>query len=195
VKRELHPAEIRGLRELYAFSRQLVDHWSDLAERIGAETPTAAALRSGAGAARELLGELEPVTAGYDLHGRPAAQGLGGAIARQRTAVRDRFLERGQAVRFAVEEIVHLCVLLGYLARAAQAADDSELADFCLRWERKLRRHEGTARKAAAELGADPGGAIEPLHGSGVGKALHGVGYALGTAGEWFDRRASRRGS
>ncbi len=100
MKRELHPAEIRGLRELYAFSRQLVAHWSDLAERIGDEAAIAALRAQPASAARELLGELEPVTAGYDLHGRPAAQGVGAGIARQRTGVRDRFLERGQALQW-----------------------------------------------------------------------------------------------
>ncbi len=193
MARELHPAEIRGLRELYAFSRQLVAHWPDLAERVGGDTPVGLALERGATAGRELLAELEPITAAYDLHGRPAAQGLGAAIARQRAGVRDRFLERGQAVRFATEEVVHLCVLLAYLARAAQAAGDEELSEFCLRWERKLRRHESAARKAAAELGAEPDDAIQPLYGSPIGRAAHGIGYAIGTAGEWFDRRAARK--
>lgn len=193
MARELHPAEIRGLRELHAFSRQLVAHWPALAERAGGDTPAGTALEGGATVGGELLSELEPITAAYDLHGRPAAQGLGAAVARQRVGVRDRFLERGQAVRFAVEEVVHVCVLLAYLARAAQAAGDDELSEFCLRWERKLRRHESAARRAATELGAEPDEAIQPLYGSLVGRAAHGIGYAMGTAGEWFDRRAARR--
>jgi hypothetical protein len=191
MARELHPAESRGYRELYAYSRQLIEHWSALSSQ--AAGPAAEPLAAGVRAVRELLGELEPVTASYGLHGKPAAQGAGAQIARQRTVVRDRFLERGQALRFAVEDVVHLCVLLAYLRSVAESRGDATLAEFCGRWERKLRRHESAVRKAAAELGGDPDGAVEPLHSSAVGRAAHGVGFALGTAGEWFDRRAASR--
>ena len=188
---ELHAAENRGYRELYAFSRQLIEHWSALSRQLG--PPASEALDGGVQAARELLSELEPMTAAYGLHGKPAAQGAGAQIARQRTVVRDRFLERGQALRFAVEDVVHLCVLLAYLGTVAESRGDATLAEFCGRWERKLRRHESAVRKAVVAQGADPDGAVEPLHGSGVGKLAHGLGFAMGTAGEWFDRRAASR--
>jgi len=191
VARALHPAENRGYRELYAFSRQLIQHWSALSGQLGQSA--AGALEGGVQAARDLLRELEPTTAAHGLHGKPAAQGAGAQIARQRTVVRDRFLERGQALRFAAEDAVHLCVLLAYLGRVAEAQSDAELSEFCGRWERKMRRHESAVRKAAAELGGDPDGAVEPLHGSALGRVAHGVGYAAGTAGEWFDRRAASR--
>jgi len=63
MARELHPAENRGYRELYAFSRTMVDHWGWLAGRLGPGSPTAAALERGAAAAHDLISELEPVTA------------------------------------------------------------------------------------------------------------------------------------
>lgn len=188
--RELHPAENRGYRELYAFSRGLIAHWTALSDALG--PPACKPLDAGVHAARGLLSELEPVTAAHGLHGRPAAQGAGAQVGRQRI-VRNRFLERGQALRFAPQDIVHLCVLLAYLAQVAESRGDSELAEFCVRWERKLRRHESAVRKAATLIGADPDGAVEPLHGSVVGRAAHGLGLAAGTAGEWFDRRAAGR--
>ncbi len=191
---ELHPAENRGYRELYAFTRQLITHWGALAQGIGSGSPAGEVLERGVAAGGELIAELEPLTAGYGLYGKPAAQGAGAGIAAQRAAIRDRFLERGQALRFAVEDMVHLCVLLAYLAQVAEARGDERASEFCVRWERKLRRHESAVRKAAAQLGAEPDGAIEPLHGSKVGRAAHGLGNAVGTAGEWFDRRASGRG-
>lgn len=192
MARKLHPAENRAYRELYAFARQMAAHWSGLADQLG---PGAAeALRKGAAAARELIGELEPVTARYGLHGKPAAQGVGVNLARGRSSVRDRFMERNQALRFAVKDVEHLTLLLAYLASVAEARSDSGLAEFCLRWERKLRRHVGAARKAAVAQGADPDGAVEPLDGSLVGKAAHSVGYVAGTVGEWVDRRAGGSG-
>jgi len=186
VARNLHPAENRGYRELYAFARQMAEHWTGLAGQLGG----AEWLDKGSAAARELIHELEPVTARYGLHGKPAAQGVGVNLARSRSGVRDRFLERNQALRFAVKDAEHLTMLLAYLASVAESRSDSELAEFCGRWERKLRRHVGAARKAAVDQGADPDAAVEPLDGSLVGKAAHSVGYVAGTVGEWVDRRA-----
>ena len=194
MARTLHPAENRGYRELYAFARQLVEHWGALTSRLGEGSPATPVLERGAAAVRELIGELEPVTARYGLHGRPAAQGAGAGIARQRAAVRDRFLERNQALRFAVEDAQHVTTLLAYLGNVAEARRDAELAEFCGRWERKLRRHESAARKAAAELGARPDEAVERLDSSPVGKAAHAVNTAVGTAGEWVDRRKAQKG-
>ena len=181
-----HPAENRGYRELYALARQLVDHWSRLTERL-----EVAQLSSGVAAVQGLLDELRPLTASYGLHGKPAAQGVGVSVARSRGEVRDRFLERGQALRLAVLDLQQLTTLLAYLARAAESRRDERLAEFCGRWERKLRRVESAARKAAVEQGGDPDAAIEPLDGSALGRAAHSVSYAVGTVGEWLDRRAA----
>ncbi|MEA2423266.1 MAG: hypothetical protein QOF55_2365, partial [Thermoleophilaceae bacterium] len=73
---ELHAAENRGYRELYAFARSIADHWPKLAERMAgssAERP----LREGAAAAEALIADLERRTPEYGLHGKPAAQGVG----------------------------------------------------------------------------------------------------------------------
>ena len=188
MSRELHPAENRGYRELYAFARQMADHWEALAPAF-----PDAPLERGAGAAGELIEELEPLTAARGLHGHPAAQGVGKTLARQRGVVRDRFLERGQALRFAVEEVQHLVTLLAYLGSVAGTRSDEELGDFCARWVRRLKRLGSEARKAAASLGEDPDDAIEPLDTSRLGRAAHSIGYAFGTVGEWVDRQAAQR--
>jgi hypothetical protein len=85
--------------------------------------------------------------------------------------------------------------LLGYLDAVARSKDHLDLAELLGRWERKLRRLENEVRRAVIALGADPDAAIEPLDSSPLGKAAHGAGYALGTVGEWVDRKtAARRG-
>ena len=190
MPRNLHPAESRGYRELYAFARQMAEHWTALAGQVDAGSGASAPLEKGAGAARELIAELEPVTARYGLYGKPAAQGVGINLARGRSGVRDRFMERNQALRFAVKDVEHLTMLLAYLGSVAASKHDTELAEFCERWERKLRHHVGAARKAAVAQGADPDGAVEPLDASPLGRAAHSVGYVAGTVGEWLDRRA-----
>ena len=134
-----------------------------LAVAVGraADADLAKALDRGAAAAEELIEELAPLTARHDLHGKPAAQGAGKSIAGG-ARVRDRFLERNQAARFAIEDLQHVVTLLAYLARASETSGNAELAEFCGRWERKLKRLEGEARKAAAALGADLDGASRP---------------------------------
>ena len=187
----LHPAENRGYRELYAYSRQLAEHWRALSGAL-ADPDLAKVMDRGAAAAEELIAELAPLTARQGLHGHPAAQVAGKSIAGG-ARVRDRFLERNQAARFAIEDVQHVVTLLSYLARASETSGNGALAEFCGRWERKLKRLEGDARKAAAVLGADLDAAIAPLDESAVGKAAHQVGYVAGTVGEWFDRRAARK--
>jgi hypothetical protein len=186
----LHPAENRGYRELYAYARQLCDHWSALAARLPG-TDAAGVLVKGSESARELISELKPATEAHGLHGQPAAQGVGRSLARQRDGQRDRFLERNQALRFAVEDMQHVTTLLAYLGALADTRGDADLSDLCGRWERKLRRTESAMRKAAVAGGSDPDAAIEPLDGSAAGRAAHTVGYAVGTVGEWFDRWAA----
>ncbi|MEX2195500.1 MAG: hypothetical protein WD844_09470 [Thermoleophilaceae bacterium] len=187
----LHPAENRGYRELYAFSGALVAHWPQLAARLG-PGEAADALEAGVEQARALLTELSEVTARHGLHGRPAAQGVGQRMAGLRNHAADRFLERNQALRFAAQEAQHLSTLAGYLGEVAESRGDDELAGFARGWERRLRRMENTVRKAAIAHGSSPDAAVEPLDPSPVGRAAHGVGQALGTVGEWVDRRAAR---
>lgn len=189
----LHPAENRGYRELYASARQLADHWSALHDHFDGP-PAGPVFGRGAAAARELLEELAPATARYGLFGTPAASGLGASVARQRSGARDRFLERNQAARFAIEDLQHVVTLLAYLARASETSGNGELAEFSGRWERKLKRMEGEARKAAAALAEDLDSAVARLDESAVGKAAHGVGYVAGTVGEWLDRRSAGKG-
>lgn len=187
---ELHPAENRGYRELYAFARQITSHWTDLAQKMSgasAERP----LRDGAAAAQDLIGGLEEITPEYGLYGKPAAQGVGDSLARTRRGVRDRFLERNQALRLAVSDLQHVVTLLGYLEQVARARGDDRLRGFCSDQRARLMPIERTARAAAIELGSNPDAAILPLDTSPAGKVAHGAAYAMGTLGEWLDRRAS----
>src|SRR5215207_8653502 len=124
---DLHPAENRGLRELYLFARQVVHHWSGLAGLLEG-APLADILARGADSARTLIHELEPATAAHGLHGKPAAQGAGVTLARQRAAMRDRFLEVNQAARFAVEDLQHVVTLLGYLEALTSSRGHGDLA-------------------------------------------------------------------
>jgi len=186
----LTPAEHRALRELYALSRQLASHWSALAESLDGEARDV--LRVGAAVARELLRELPERTAPHDLHGRVAAQGVGARLAGARNGVGDAFLERAQALRFAVLDVQHLTTLLGYLERLAQTRGDATLATFHRGWREKLAVSEAEALEVAVAAGEDPDGAIAPLRPSAAGRAAHGLANAVGTAGEWVDRQAAR---
>ena len=194
VAAELHPAENRGLRELYVFARQVVHHWSGLAERLEGSA-LGDVLSRGAESARGLIHELGPVTEAHGLHSKPAAQGAGVTLARQRATMRDRFLEVNQAARFAVEDLQHVVTLLGYLEVVTRARDHADLAELVGRWERKLRRLENEARRTVLSLGADPDAAIEPLDSSPLGRAAHGANFALGAVGEWVDRKVAARRS
>lgn len=191
MTRELHPAENRSLRELYLFGRQMIHHWTGLADKLSG-SPLGDLLSRGADQTRDLLHGLAPVTAEYDLHGKPAAQGAGLTLARQRTGMRDRFLEVNQAARFAVEDLQHVVTLLGYLEALTRSREHNDLAELMGRWERKLRRLENEVRRCVVQLGADPDTAIEPLDGSPLGRAAHGAGYAIGTIGEWVDRKTAQ---
>ncbi|MGZ5332454.1 MAG: hypothetical protein ACXWD7_00925 [Solirubrobacterales bacterium] len=188
----LHPAEHRAYRELYAAARQLLSRWSRLSEAI-ADTEYAGAIDNAALRVRELLEALEPRTAGYELHGRPAAQGVGARIGDVRSAVVDRSLDTGMAVRLAVLDIEHVVTLLGQLASLARARGDDDLERFCTEWEKRLRPEVKAVRKAAVELGGDPDRTARPLDDSPLGQAIHRAGWALGTLGEWFDRTVASR--
>lgn len=187
----MHPAENRGYRELYLTGRQLVQRW----RRLGDSLPPAPAepVRKAADSVERLLSELEPMTARHDLHGNVAAQGSGSRIGAARGAISDRFLERNQALRLALDDLEHVATLLAYLATVSATRGDAELPEFCRSWERRLRRQLGAVRKAAVALGEDPDAAIEPLDPSPVGRAAHGAVYAAGTVGEWVDRQVARR--
>ena len=182
----MHPAEHRALRELYAFTRQLARHWDSLAGRVGGDEATA--LSAGAGAAEDLLGELEPVTSARGLPTATMAQ-LASRFASARPGIPDRALERNQALRFAALDAQHIVTLLGYVANLAAADGDEELRAVCARWERRLRTHERAVRLAAVALGERPDDAIEPADASLVGRAGAKVNSGIGAFGEWFDGR------
>lgn len=188
----LHPAQNRGLRECYAFTRQLVAHWSKLAARAGAGEATEA-LDAGVADGRELLDQLTDLTAGYELYGFPAAQGVGTRIAGARNLVADRTLERNQALRMAVLDAQHLTTLLAYLAALGRSGGDEPMNAFCVRWERRLARRASALRRAAVAEGDRPDRAVERLDPGPAGRLGHGLANAVGTAGEWFDRRAAQR--
>jgi hypothetical protein len=188
----LHPAENRGYRELYLSGRQLVEHWGRLEGKLSG-TDAEAALREGADAVRELLLELEPLTAKHGLHGRFAAQGSGAGIGTTRAAVVDRFLERNQALRSAIDDLGHVVTLLAYLGAVSEGRGHAQLANLCHSWAARLDAAARKAKDAMRELAADPDSAIEPLDSSPLGRFAHSTAYAMGTVGEWVDRRLARR--
>jgi hypothetical protein len=187
----LFPAEHRALRELYATARQLERHWSRLAAGIG--TPAAGALEDGAAAARALLAELDARAGAHDLHGFPAATGVGGRLADVRSTVGDFMLERNQALRLALLDVQHVRTLLAYAAALADTRGDPVLAGFHHGWEARLEPVEAAARAAATEQGRDPEGAIQPSQPGPLGRAGQRLGAAAGTAGEAFDASALGR--
>jgi hypothetical protein len=188
---DLHPAQNRGLRELYAALRQLVAHWSQLSRRLGAGLAPMT-LDQGVAAARSLLVELADITAEYGLYGRPAAQGVGARLAGTRNLLGDKALERNQALRFAVLDVQHVVTLLSYQARIARGRGDARLADFLDSWRDRMIAVERSARAVAVEEGDDPDLAIHPMDTGPVGKLAHGAQNVVGTFGEWFDRRSAR---
>jgi hypothetical protein len=190
----LHPAENRGYRELYVSGRAAQKRLGRLALALDGDQ-TREPVDKAAESLGKLLDELGPLTARHDLHGNITAQGGGANFGVLRGAVFDRFLERNQALRLAVDDLEHVATLLAYLANVSESRGDSKLPEFCRSWERRLRRQVSAVRKAAVGLGETPGAAIEPLDASAAGRAAHRVAWAVGTVGEWTDRQVARRRS
>jgi hypothetical protein len=175
-----------------ATSRQLADHWESLASRL----PPAPAkpLRTGAGRARALLDALDPLIEARGLYAREAVHSVGKSLAGSRSQVGDRFLERNQALRTAVLDVQHVVTLLGYQAQLAGTRGDDELARALGRHEKELLASERAVRRAAVKLGTNPDQAIERLDPSPAGRVAHGAANAVGTVGEWVDRRRGSSG-
>jgi hypothetical protein len=188
----LQPAQNRALRECHAFTRQLAEHWRSLSSRLG-PGPPAEPLAHGAELAQELLTDLGERTKRYGLVGGPAAHGIGASLAGARSAVTDRALERNQAARLAVLDGQHVTTLLAYLGALARANGDEELAAWCEGWERRLSAAVDAARRGAVAMGQDPKRAIAPADPGPLGRAGVATATALGTFGEWFDRRSVER--
>ena len=186
----LFPAEHRALRELSAFSRQLVGHWTRLGGRLGGDA--AELLERGAATARELIGELTERCAAHGIELFPASQGVGSSAAGLR-GVSDLMLERNQALRSAVHDIQSVTMLLGYLAELADRRGDASLAAWHRSWEVRLREIEDEAREIAVAEGREPARAIEPAGPGNWGRAGHKVANGLGTLGEAFDGSAVGR--
>jgi hypothetical protein len=185
---DLHPAQNRGLRELYATARQLAEHWEALTPRF-AGAPAADTLDDGVVRARALLAALPALTEARGLYGGRAAHSVGVSLAGSRSQVGDRFLERNQALRTAVLDVQHVVTLLGYQAEIAAGRGDEELTQALRHHERELLAVERAARRAAVKLGAEPDSAVERLDPSAAGRVAHGAANAVGTVGEWVDRR------
>ena len=188
----LHPAENRGYRELYLSARAAQKRIGRLGMAL-AGTDSREPVDKAAESLGKLLEELGPVTARHDLYGNLTAQGGGANFGYLRGAVLDRFLERNQALRVAVDDLEHVTTLLAYLANVSETRGDEKLPEFCRSWERRLRRQVSAVRKAAVALGTDPDAAVEPLDASAAGRAAHRVAWAVGTVGEWTDRQVARR--
>jgi hypothetical protein len=184
----VHAAEHRALRELFATARQLAGHWKALDARgLGG-----GALAAGAGDAARLADEVRALAGARGLAVGPAAGTAGASLSGARSGVGDRFLERNQALRLAVLDAAHLALLLDYARALAAVRHDEELETELARWASRMRDHERVARGTVVELAADPDAAIEPLDGSPVGRAAHGLANAVGFVGEWTDTRLRR---
>ena len=188
----LHPAQNRGLRELYATARNLAGHWEALASRF-ADGESCHALLNGAGRARALMTELPELVEGHNLYVGAAARQAGASLSGLRSGLGDRFLERNQALRTAVLDVQHVVTLLGYQAEFAQNHGPADVEDFCRRWEHELAAVEHAARRAAIRSARDPDAAIELIDDSRAGRAAHGFAFRVGSFGEWFDRRRGAR--
>jgi hypothetical protein len=188
----LHPAEHRGYRELFLSAQEAQTRLSRLAGHL--DDDARPAVEKADATLSGLLDELKPALARYDLHGELAARGGGARIGTVRAAILDRFLERNQALRFAVDDLEHVTTLLAYLGGVSATRRATALTELCKTWERKLRRHVSAVRKAAVDMASDPDSAIEPLDPSPVGRAAHGAAVAFGTAGEAIDRKAATIG-
>jgi hypothetical protein len=188
----LHPAENRGYRELYVAGSAAAKRLGRLAAVLDG-TDAREPVDKAAEALGKLLSELGPLTARHDLHGDLAAEGGGANLGALRGAVVDRFLERNQALRLAVDDLEHVATLLGYLASVSEARGDTTLPEFCRSWERRMRRQESAVRKSAIVLGSTPDEAVQPLDPSTAGRAAHRVAWAVGSVGEWTDRQVARR--
>jgi hypothetical protein len=185
--RQLHPAEHRAYRELYASSRQLVNRWGRLITSLEG-TPYAEVLKRGRDRVEKLLTSLAAQTERYGLYGGPAAQGVGARIAGVRVAITDRSVDTGMVMRLAVLDIEHVATLLGQLAELALAREDTELTSFCREWQRRVMPDVKATRTTAIAVGASPDRAAAPLDRSVIGRAAHRVGWAFGAVGEAVDR-------
>lgn len=107
-----------------------------------------------------------------------------------RSGVRDRFLERNQALRLALLEAQHVRTLVAYLTTIAEGREDERLTAFGKSWQRRLATVERQMRAAAIDSGKDPNLAVAPLDPSSVGRAAQRAAYTVGAVGEWIDRRA-----
>ena len=191
-KTELHPAEHRAYRELYAACRQLITRWRRIASALEG-TAIGERLEDGAAETSVLVTELGPRTAAYGLYGSPMAQGMGARIADLRTVIADRSGDTGLVVRSAVLDMEQVTTLLRHLAELARARGDQSMAGFCEEWAGRLESNLDAVREAAVELGADPDRTSAPLDESVVNRAAHGVGWVFGSVGEAVDRVISRR--
>ena len=181
------------MRELYIMTRQLRDHWRALAARLDTTAADQAQLlREGSDLARALLGELTDVTAARGVYGRPLAQGLGARLAAMHSVLIDTALEVNQALRFAVLDVVYVVTLLDVLARVATQDADPELQAFLDGWSARMRALEGSIRAAAVALGDAPDLAVQASTPGLAGRIGHGAVTAIGTVGEWVDRRCGR---
>ena len=186
----MHPAEHRALRELAVAAGQMARHWRALDARgLGGGV-----LAAGADDAERLVGEVRALAKARGLAIGPAARTAGASLAGARTGLGDRFLERNQALRLAVLDAAHVALLCDYVrALAAARGGDEKLETELARWGSRMRDHERVARSAVTDLAADPDAAIAAVDGSPLGKAAHGVAYAVGFAGEFTDGVLRRR--
>jgi hypothetical protein len=183
----MHPATHRALRELAADGRLLAHRWRRLADRL--DDAHATPLRTGAEDADQLVDAFTRLGEQREIPLSGSATGLGATVGGSLAAMGEPFLERNQALRHAVLDAHRTTVLLHYIEHLARAQDDEELAQAAHDWAHRLVASEGAVRELAIAAGDDPESAVAPVDPSAVGQAAHQFAAAVGSVGEWVDRR------
>ena len=122
----LHPAENRGYRELMLTAEEARTRLRRIGGHLDLEQRAVA--DKGYEAISEMLVALKPALAEHDLHGEIAARGTGARIGTVRAEILDRFLEKNQALRFAVDDVEHVTTLLAYMAAVSTSRGQEEPA-------------------------------------------------------------------
>ena len=187
----LYPAEHRALRELSAFTRQLVGHWARLGGRLGGDA--AELLERGAATARELIGELTEPLLGARHRALPGLAGRrrqrGRAARRERPDAR---AQPGAAQRRARHPARDDAARLPRPSWPTAAATPPSRPGTA-RGRRGCASIEEDARAVAVAEGREPDRAIEPAGPGSSGRAGHAVANGLGTLGEALDGSAVGR--
>ncbi len=183
----LTPTEHRGYRELHLALGALQEHWGDLSERIH-NREVSEVLRFGTHRAGGLMRELKSVTGEYGSYGGPRARRVSRIAGLAQSWLRDPFLDQSQAARAATTHASHLCVLLAYLATAAEQRRDTERARLFRAWENRFDELSAKVRAAVCTMAGESESTL-PVHNGPVGRIGEQLASVAGNLIEAADQR------